>query len=81
MQLLTAAAAQTGAALVLVTHDRAVASWCGRIVEVRDGLVHAEHRRPDGSPDAPARSASKPLPSPSSAAPSPAAGPAVESAR
>lgn len=51
----------------------------------RLGLAGLRHRRPDGSPDAPARSASRPLPSQSPAAPSPAAGSAagsaVESAR
>ena len=42
MQLLTATVARAGAALVLVTHDRAVAQWCNRLVEIRDGLVHTD---------------------------------------
>lgn len=42
MQLLTATARQTGAALVIVTHDPAVARWCSRLVEIRDGLIHAD---------------------------------------
>ncbi|ACV05779.1 ABC transporter ATP-binding protein [Kytococcus sedentarius] len=42
MQLLTATVAHAGAALVLVTHDRAVAQWCNRLVEIRDGLVHTD---------------------------------------
>ena len=44
MQLLTATAAQAGASLVMVTHDPAVARWCSRLVEIRDGLVHADRR-------------------------------------
>lgn len=42
MQLLTTSVAMTGAALVLVTHDRNVARWCSRLIEIRDGLVHAD---------------------------------------
>ncbi len=43
MQLLTASVGMTGAALVLVTHDLAVARWCSRLIEIRDGLVHADN--------------------------------------
>ncbi|MDO5723556.1 MAG: ABC transporter ATP-binding protein [Flaviflexus sp.] len=42
MQVLTASAARTGSSLVLVTHDLNVASWCDRLIEIRDGLVHAD---------------------------------------
>ena len=28
----------------MVTHDPAVARWCSRLVEIRDGLVHADRR-------------------------------------
>ena len=44
MQLLTATVARAGASLVMVTHDSAVARWCSRLVEIRDGLVHADRR-------------------------------------
>ena len=44
MQLLTATVARVGASLVMVTHDSAVARWCSRLVEIRDGLVHADRR-------------------------------------
>lgn len=44
MQLLTATVARVGASLVMVTHDSAVALWCSRLVEIRDGLVHADRR-------------------------------------
>ncbi len=44
MQLLTATVTQAGASLVMVTHDPAVARWCSRLVEIRDGLVHADRR-------------------------------------
>ena len=42
MQLLTEAAWHHGISLVLVTHDRQVASYCDRIVEVRDGRMRHE---------------------------------------
>ena len=42
MQLLTAAVAMAGAALVVVTHDVNVARWCSRLIEIRDGLVHSD---------------------------------------
>ena len=44
MQLLTATVARVGASLVMVTHDSAVARWCSRLVEIRDGLVHTDRR-------------------------------------
>ncbi len=44
MQLLTATVARVGASLVMVTHDSAGALWCSRLVEIRDGLVHADRR-------------------------------------
>ena len=36
---LTAVTRQSGAALVVVTHDAEVAQWCDRVVRMRDGLV------------------------------------------
>lgn len=42
MQLLTVTAQRTGASLVVVTHDPQVAAWCDRLVEIRDGLIHAD---------------------------------------
>ncbi|MEA4943331.1 MAG: ABC transporter ATP-binding protein [Propionicimonas sp.] len=44
MQLLTTTVAMSGASLVLVTHDLNVARWCSRLIEIRDGLVHADRR-------------------------------------
>lgn len=44
MQLLTTTVAMAGASLVLVTHDINVARWCNRLIEIRDGLVHADRR-------------------------------------
>ncbi|QPK84396.1 ABC transporter ATP-binding protein (plasmid) [Corynebacterium qintianiae] len=43
MQVLTNSARIAGAALVVVTHDVSVARWCGRVVEIRDGLVHSDN--------------------------------------
>ncbi|RRD45606.1 ABC transporter ATP-binding protein [Tessaracoccus sp. OH4464_COT-324] len=42
MQVLTATIRMSGASLVMVTHDREVAKWCSRLVEIRDGIVHAD---------------------------------------
>ena len=42
MQILSTTARMSGTSLVLVTHDSGVASWCNRIVEIRDGLVHTD---------------------------------------
>ncbi|MFF7790332.1 ATP-binding cassette domain-containing protein [Streptomyces sp. NPDC007991] len=39
VQLLTFATRDTGAALVMVTHDADVAAHCGRILQVRDGRI------------------------------------------
>ena len=39
MRHLTAVTRQSGAALVVVTHDAEVAQWCDRVVRMRDGLV------------------------------------------
>jgi len=39
MRLLVGSTRQSGASLVLVTHDPNVARWCDRTVEVRDGRV------------------------------------------
>lgn len=42
MQLLTACAHRNGAALVVVTHDPMIARWCHRLIEIRDGRIHAD---------------------------------------
>lgn len=39
MRVLTAATKAVGASLVVVTHDRSVAAWCERHVEIVDGRV------------------------------------------
>ncbi|MEU0202439.1 MULTISPECIES: ABC transporter ATP-binding protein [unclassified Streptomyces] len=39
VQLLTFATRETGAALVMVTHDADVAALCDRVLHVRDGLI------------------------------------------
>jgi putative ABC transport system ATP-binding protein len=41
MRLLTGAAKETGAAVILVTHEARVAAYADREVIVRDGKVHA----------------------------------------
>ena len=45
MQLLTQACTSTGATLVLVTHDDAIAAWCPRLVTMRDGNIVADQMR------------------------------------
>lgn len=42
MQLLSTTARMNGTTLVVVTHDLKVASWCDRLVEIRDGLIHTD---------------------------------------
>lgn len=42
MQLLTTTTKMTGATFVVVTHDPQVAAWCDRLVEIRDGRIHAD---------------------------------------
>ncbi|QPK79493.1 ABC transporter ATP-binding protein [Corynebacterium lizhenjunii] len=49
MQLLTSVVRQSGASLIMVTHDPKVAEWMGRRVEIRDGLIHADSRQPGRS--------------------------------
>ncbi|WP_090592515.1 ABC transporter ATP-binding protein [Auraticoccus monumenti] len=49
MDLLVRATAAEGSALVVVTHDPTVARRCGRVVTMRDGLVAADHRAPEGA--------------------------------
>lgn len=44
MQLLTMSCAISNCTLVVVTHDGAVARWCSRLIELRDGLVHSDRR-------------------------------------
>lgn len=46
LQVLTTAARQTGAALVIVTHDPQVAAWCSRTVHMRDGQIVADTAQP-----------------------------------
>ncbi|MCX3290372.1 ABC transporter ATP-binding protein [Streptomyces sp. NEAU-H22] len=41
VQLLTSATRESGAALVMVTHDPDIAAHCARILQVRDGRVHS----------------------------------------
>ena len=44
MQLLTTTCRMSGATLVVVTHDPQVAAWCERVVEIRDGRIHADSK-------------------------------------
>ena len=44
MQLLTSVSKMANSAFVLVTHDRKMADWCDRIVEIRDGIIHADYQ-------------------------------------
>lgn len=46
MQALTTTVRKSGATLVVVTHDTGVAQWCDRLVEIRDGLIHADTATP-----------------------------------
>jgi putative ABC transport system ATP-binding protein len=52
IELLASLVANTGASLVLVTHEPRFASWAHRIVRMRDGALVEESgpERPEGSP-------------------------------
>ena len=56
MSLLTSACASTGASLVLVTHDPAVAARLPHTIHVRDGRISLEGRGSGASSLAPASS-------------------------
>ena len=56
MSLLTSACASTGASLVLVTHDPAVAARLPHTIHVRDGRISLEARGSGASSPAPASS-------------------------
>jgi putative ABC transport system ATP-binding protein len=45
MRLLVDATKHNGASLVVVTHDPAVAAWCDRVLEVRDGRIQPPMQR------------------------------------
>ena len=49
MQLLTTLARMNDSALVMVTHDATVANWCSRLVEIRDGRIHADRALDGGA--------------------------------
>ena len=42
VDLLFAQAAETGATLVLITHDTSLAARCGRVIQMRDGRILAD---------------------------------------
>lgn len=47
IELLFDRLAETGATLVLITHDAALAARCGRVIEMKDGHIIRDHRRAD----------------------------------
>ncbi|WP_223875085.1 ABC transporter ATP-binding protein [Nanchangia anserum] len=49
MQLLVQTVEMSDTALVMVTHDANVAGWCHRLVEIRDGRVHADRTLKEAS--------------------------------
>ncbi|MDO5495592.1 MAG: ABC transporter ATP-binding protein [bacterium] len=49
MQLLTTTAQMSGATLVVVSHDPHVASWCQRLIEIRDATIHDDRMIAGGS--------------------------------
>ncbi|MDO5720862.1 MAG: ABC transporter ATP-binding protein [Actinomycetaceae bacterium] len=49
MQLLSATTSKRQTTLVVVTHDRNVATWCDRIIEIRDGVIQADTPLSPGS--------------------------------
>jgi putative ABC transport system ATP-binding protein len=61
IELLAALPAETGAAVVLVTHEPRYASWADRVVFLRDGRVVDESRAPDAEPGPDGGSARQPV--------------------
>ena len=53
MQVLIHATQLTGATLLIVTHDPAVAHWCERLIEIRDGQLHSDHALGSTTPEFP----------------------------
>lgn len=47
MQILSTTCTMNGTTLVVITHDLKVASWCERLVEIRDGLIHTDRSMND----------------------------------
>jgi putative ABC transport system ATP-binding protein len=47
IELLFDRLAETGATLVLITHDAALAARCDRVIEMKDGHIIRDHRRAD----------------------------------
>lgn len=45
LKVLTGATTQTGAALIVVTHDAQVAAHCSRTIHMQDGRIIGEHAR------------------------------------
>lgn len=41
---------ETGATLILITHDAALAARCDRVIEMRDGHIARDHTRPAKTP-------------------------------
>lgn len=50
MGILMAAARDNGSAVVVVTHDPNVASFCGRTVMMQDGRLHQTDANPNSAP-------------------------------
>ena len=44
MELLFDRLVETGATLILITHDAALAARCGRVIEMKDGHIVRDHR-------------------------------------
>ena len=53
IELLAAVPGESGATVVLVTHEPRYASWADRVVFLRDGRIVDESRPTDGEPDGP----------------------------
>jgi len=45
MKLLAQLNQERGRTIVLITHERDIAAFAGRIVELRDGLIQSDERR------------------------------------
>lgn len=60
LTVLTQAARDAGAALVIVTHDAGVARYCSRTISMQDGRISGEFRAPEGAAPIPTAAAATP---------------------
>lgn len=62
MRILVGATSSHGSSLLVVTHDPTVASWCRRVITMRDGAIVSGQTKPNPMPMQSPRPGQNPLP-------------------